>query len=370
MLTRDLINNLCAKLDHEDKAPLIVKKLVQENWLEKVEDLQYVPSSRFERWEVPLKLIDEIDDYVIESEANAFTNGVSAWVNYSLRPAFDHYMSGPIVSQIEWLRDDAEKRNTPDLWAAKQMQRWYRRRKRRREQEKDAQLMSLALMESNSNDEFSRLSDKENEKRRRQRAIARIRVAVRAWVERKREKTGDPKGRSKGKDEDSKRGSLKGDNRSAAEGGTGLAALLLHHSAGTAKECEVSRLLQKVFQAARHGAKDESEIYLHRLVTQNWIEQIDDLELVEDKHYADWNFPEKIVVVLKQELREHREENGLHLGERAASVGNCAVATVVDIYAWTHNLLFGEGNDDESDGRSPSPKAGRAAAKSDRTRRL
>lgn len=368
MLTRDLIHTLCSKLDHEDKSTLIIKKLVQENWLEKVEDLHYVPRSRLERWEVPLKLVDEIYDFVIEQEANAFSNGVSAWVNYSLRPTIDHYMSGPIASNIEWLRDDAEKRNNPDVWAAKRMQRWYRRRKRRRLQEKDSQLMTLALMEANDSSEFSRLDDKENYRRRRERAMVKIRIAVRAWVTRLREKkrrgqATSSKGRGKGKDDGAKQNS-----QSADTGCPGLAVLLLRHSEGKAKDCEVRRLLLKVFQVVKHGEEDKNLIFLHRLVTQNWIEEMDDLELIEDKHYEEWQFPEKVVVLLKQELREHREKNGLNIGERARDVGSCAATGAMELYTWGQNLIFGDPEDNDSESGTLSP-GGKAAPKS-RTRRL
>jgi len=453
MLTRDLIRDLCAKLDHEDKTSLIVKKLVQDNWLEKVEDLHYVPRSRLEHWQVPLKLIEEVYDFVIETEATAVTTGISAFVNYSLRPTIDQYMSGPIYSHVEWLRDDAEKRNNPDVWAAKRMQRWYRRRKRRRLQEKDVQLMTLALMECNDSKDFKNVNRKENTKRCQQRAAEKIEVAMRLWTMRWRAKRryqkavsckdfeitvqdgalgflprGVPpervfvnsvdadtfsarqglrpedelvavngqnisdmtirelkgplsrrpvsltfrrsevveKEKLQGKGEAGgrlgNRGSLKSDLSSSTGGG--LADLLLRHSAGHARDCEVSRLLHRVFGVAKQGAEGTNEVYLHRLVTQNWIEEIEDLNLVEDKHYEDWNFPEKIVVVLKQELAEYQAANGLNIVEQAASARVCIVSSASDLYAWGCSLIFGE-----DDGAASSDSGGKRVV-SQRTRRL
>lgn len=158
------------------------------------------------------------------------------------------------------------------------------------------------------------------------------------------------------------RGSLKSDPNSSAGGG--LADLLLRHSAGHARDCEVTRLLHRVFGVAKQGVEGTNEVYLHRLVTQNWIEEIEDLNLVEDKHYEDWNFPEKIVVVLKQELAEYQAANGVNIAEQAASAGVCVVASASDLYAWGCSLIFGE-----DDGAASSDSGGKRVV-SQRTRRL
>lgn len=374
MLTRDLINNLCVKLDHEDKSPLIVKKLVTENWLEKVDDLRYVPKSRLEHWQVPLRLVDEIFDYIVETEADALTHGVSHWLNYSFRPTVDQYVKGPVWSTMEYLRKDAEKRRDPEAWAKKVLEGWVRRLKQRRRQEYEQRLLAEALMESNSKEDFCRLSEKDHENRRRKRAYARIGAAVKVW----REKRKAQKGRGKGSErtslvkQDPRKGSgghSTADQREhAVARPSGLGCLLVRHSEGKPKDCEVSRLLLATLQAAHHADQDCQD-YVHRLVTMNWIEQLEDLELVEDRHWESWAFPEKIVILLKQELREHQESNSTKFQEVAVSVGNGAANGACEVVSCVTNWIYG--NNDEDD-RKDSLKRGSISSDepSGRTRRI
>mmetsp|Transcript_50354 Transcript_50354/g.79801 ORF Transcript_50354/g.79801 Transcript_50354/m.79801 type:complete len:457 (+) Transcript_50354:44-1414(+) len=415
MLTRDLIRNLCSKLGHDDAAPIIIKKVVAENLLDKVDDLRYVPRSRVEHWEVPLKLVDEIYDFVIDVEATALASGASAWVNYTLRPTLNQYIIGPIGSTLEALRDSAMKRKYPERWAARRILNWYRYRKRERAKLRDQLKMSKALRGFDTRNDFRRLSDRDSESRRRQRAKDRIRRAVRAWVERRRshlQGAMDPEKMS-AKDIDAlkaRHGSLDfqilgceaevwishqrggseqiGRLKLAAEASEdryyaslivlrdvmqkevarpsetetiaaeniaaasslihapGLASAFVRMSEGKVKDCDVSKLLFRVCQ--KLNLNDEEVLtYFHKLVTQNWIEGIDDLDLVADKHWEAWRFPEKIVILLKQELREHQESQNSRATDVILSVGT----GIRDMASVASSWIFGSG-DDNDDGSS------------------
>lgn len=119
----------------------------------------------------------------------------------------------------------------------------------------------------------------------------------------------------------------------------GLAASLVRMGDGKVKDCDVSTLLFGICQSLK---LDNEELlpYFHKLVTQNWIEKIDDLDLVEDRHWEAWQFPEKIVILLRQELLEQQESRRLQVADVAISIGNM----VSGVTGW----LFGSGDDGES----------------------
>jgi hypothetical protein len=338
MLTRDLIRNLCSKLGHDDAATTIIKKVVAENLLDKVDDLRYVPRSRLEHWEVPLKLVDEMFDFVIDTEATALASGASAWVNYSFRPALNQYLTGPIGSTFELLRDQALKKKDPETWAVKRLQRFFRRRMREKSKQRDELLMSKALRGYDTRGDFRRLKDEDNEARRRNRAEARIRRVVRAWVERRRAQK-----KTSRADGFEPRGSVKGGSMDSIEAGNGLAASFVRMSGGKVKDCDVSKLL---FGVCRKLKLEDEEVlnYFHKLITQNWIEDIDDLDLVDDQHWEAWRFPEKIVILLKQELREHQMNNSVSATDVALNVRD----GVRDMASVVSSWLFGA--EDDSDG--------------------
>jgi hypothetical protein len=328
MLTRDLIRDLCTKLDHEDAAAAIVKKVVSENMLNKVDDLRYVPRSRLENWEVPLKLVDAMFDSAIDVEVDDIASGVSDWVNYSLPTAMDQYVKGPISTAFKKLRDDSEKRQNITEWAAKKLQRAYRRYKYRKDQMREDAIMSKAMKELDTQNDFRRLNDKDNEARRRKRAEARIKIAVRRWRERRKVNGRAPKGADQSV---AARASLVSNRRFSASASlafqSGLAISLVRLSGGKVRDCQVSKLLHNICRALRQDGED-SLPFFHKLVTQNWIEELDDLALVEDPHWEAWGFPEKMVILLKQELYEHQERKRPKIAEVAqgvaVSVGNAA----------------------------------------------
>lgn len=347
MKTQELIRSLCLKLGHEDAATAIVKKIVGENWLEEAEDLAGVARVTLERWEVPLKLVDEIDDYMLDTKATAISSGVSAWVNYTARPALVR-MTG-ISGAMETLRRDAEKRNYPETWAARRLQRWWRRRKN----ERDQRLLQKALRSSLSAEDFKRPTERETERVRRARAEEKIRQAVRQWVERRRAAKNSQKGRGKsgssasaaaarstpqGKSQASPGARLSLRSEDGSERGTAsnsLAAALLRMSRGEVRPCEMALAAKRVVAAM---GRDEKEMmpHIHRLVTQNWLEELDDLDLVEDRHWQAWGMPEKFVMSLRDEAWQQRSYFGQGLTNLAskANEGPSICERVQELLGW------------------------------------
>merc|ERR1712129_205261 len=78
-------------------------------------------------------------------------------------------------------------------------------------------------------------------------------------------------------------------------------------SKGRLLECETTDLLVKL-GSEMGRQRDEMAPHIHRLVTLNWLEDIDDLLLVEDRHWTDWDLPERLVLQIKAELAGRRED--------------------------------------------------------------
>eukprot|EP00434_Breviolum_minutum_P030579 symbB.v1.2.027041.t1/scaffold2746.1/size71737/10 len=182
----DLLKNLCSELQKDAFAGTLIKKLVGEHWLEKVEDLRYVPQHRLESWGVPLKLIDEIYDFLAENEADEGAHDVNAYMNYTLRPAMQSYLT-PSIS-FSKLRDDAEKRRQPQTWAAKRLQRWFRHRQQQRARKPvitEDQVLSWV-----EDEDFFKPDAGKSQEMREKRAMQSLKKGVARWRARKtREKT-------------------------------------------------------------------------------------------------------------------------------------------------------------------------------------
>ncbi|CAJ1337340.1 unnamed protein product [Effrenium voratum] len=290
-LTKDLIKNLCAELQKDEYAGTLIKKLVGEHWLEKVEDLRYVPSTRLEGWGVPLKLIDEIYDFLAENEADEGAHNVNAYVNYTLRPAMQSYMT-PSIS-FNKLRDDAEKRRQPTVWAAKRLQRWFRHRQQQRARRPvitEDQVLSWV-----EDDDFFKPDAGKSQELREKRAKESLKKGVTRWRQRKaREKAEGVSGLQRQPPADPFLAKI------VATCANTIPAFLAQRAATEPKDCEVSQLF-KEFAKTLSQAQEDVKPYIHRLVTINWIEEKEDLALVEDRHWESWAIPEKLVVLAKIE---------------------------------------------------------------------
>eukprot|EP00435_Cladocopium_sp_Y103_P019474 s3_g4.t1 len=310
----DLLKNLCSELQKDAFAGTLIKKLVGEHWLEKVEDLRYVPQHRLESWGVPLKLIDEIYDFLAENaawiavdEADEGAHNVNAYMNYTLRPAMQSYLTPSIT--FSKLRDDAEKRRQPQTWAAKRLQRWFRHRQQQRARKPvitEDQVLSWL-----EDDDFRTPDAGKSQDIREKRAMESLKKGVVRWRARKaREKAEGLNGPQKKP--------LPADPFLAKIVETSpntIPAFLAQRAAATPRDCEVYQLFIQ-FGNSLHQSEEEMRPYVHRLVTINWIEEKEDLSLVEDRHWDAWAIPEKLVVLAKLEAgktggpKKNFRENG------------------------------------------------------------
>lgn len=444
METQTLVEGLCSELGHPEAASSVVKKLVVDNWLDKADDLSCVPRTRLEGWGAPLKLIDELYEFLTDQDATQALNGASAFVKYNVRPFTD--AADPRALLTVW-RDDALKRQKPDEWAARRLQYWFRRRQEAKLQDLARPATDEVVNDWLDGQEFSSLSEEEIERRRLKRADEafkkHISTFVKLWRERKRQEsmaigsgqvsvvgvknlkagvtnphcTIDVPGRPDSRltvtigedalmdvsvsgrrqarvqvgdaievevwEKDSRgrkaevlgKASLKvGREHFRPTGwrqelqlslpGTRLALrkssiTLLVESAqaqrcarvtdmpgeplkgiaiavarihkGQPKSCPVTELL---YRLGRELKRHDNEItpLIHRLVTVNWLEQIADLNLAQDRHWEAWGFPEKLVVMIKAEVREQQEDLFYRQWE---NVQERVASNVASMWAWT-----------------------------------
>lgn len=270
----------------------MIKKLVGEHWLEKVEDLRYVPQHRLESWGVPLKLIDEIYDFLAENEADEGAHDFNAYVNYTLRPTMQSYLTPSIT--FSKLRDDAEKRRQPRTWAAKRLQRWFRHRQQQRARKPvitEDQVLSWV-----EDGDFFKPDAGKSQETREKRAKESLKKGVARWRARKAREKAE---------------GLSGPQQRAPPADSFLAkivetspntipAFLAQRAAAKPRDCEVYQLFTE-FGNKLNQSEEEMRPYVHRLVTINWIEEKEDLVLVEDRHWDAWAIPEKLVVLAKIE---------------------------------------------------------------------
>ncbi|CAE7168346.1 for [Symbiodinium pilosum] len=275
-------------------AGTLIKKLVGEHWLEKVDDLRYVPKSRLEGWGVPLKLIDEVYDFLEENDADEGAHNVNAYVNYTLRPAVQGFT--PSISFTK-LRDDAEKRRHPKTWAARRLQRWFRNRQRQRARRPlvtDDQVLSWV-----EDGDFFKPDSGKSKEMREKRAKESLKKGVARWRERKlREKAQGIRGpQARPPPADPFLAKI------AATSPNTIPAFLAQRAAAQPRKCEVSELFSE-FGKTLNQSDEELRPYVHRLVTINWLEEKEDLMLVEDRHWEAWAIPEKLVVLAKKEAEK------------------------------------------------------------------
>lgn len=314
MKTKDLLKSLCENLGHADCVGFLAKKLCNEHWLDKADDLRYVPRARLEGWGVPLKLVAEIYQTLEEQEVSWNVNGISAYINYTVRPAVS---STAPFAYFSKLKDDELREKNPEEWAARRLQGRWRTRKMFKARQADALASVL------SSKDFGRKSEEQMHEVRRKRAEDKLRRLVRLWRARR--------AFNKGREVLKKAKAL--DKEAAdvlamvgASGEDGVASSLVGGSVelhivqawldkgGKLKDCEVSRLLRQIGNELEREPDDITP-HIHRLVTINWLEDVEDLELVEDRHWTQWDMPEQLVVRIKSVLLEKTE------GSIYASVG-------------------------------------------------
>eukprot|EP00931_Biecheleriopsis_adriatica_P083716 TRINITY_DN57381_c0_g1_i1.p1 TRINITY_DN57381_c0_g1~~TRINITY_DN57381_c0_g1_i1.p1 ORF type:complete len:311 (+),score=75.76 TRINITY_DN57381_c0_g1_i1:65-997(+) len=295
-LTKDLLRNLCTELEKDDCAPILVKTLVGKNWLQQVDDLKQVPPTRLEGWGVPLKLIDEIYEFLLESEADEDLHILNSYINYTVRPALQSVSNYSPTNVILGLSDSALKRQQPRTWAARKLQRWFRNRQARRARKPlvtDQEVLSWV-----EDGEFLSKKDPAKEQERREkRAKEALAKGVARWRERKaREKR-------EGRPARVLKDTLPTDPfllQIVKNNPETIPAQLAKRAAAKPLACEVTELFVE-FGKTLNQTEDEMRPYIHRLVTINWLEQKEDLRLIEDRHWELWAIPEKLVVLAKEQ---------------------------------------------------------------------
>eukprot|EP00927_Polykrikos_kofoidii_P033727 TRINITY_DN28554_c0_g1_i1.p1 TRINITY_DN28554_c0_g1~~TRINITY_DN28554_c0_g1_i1.p1 ORF type:complete len:382 (+),score=83.62 TRINITY_DN28554_c0_g1_i1:127-1272(+) len=288
--TKEFVQKLCDQLGHAEGAAPCVKKLVNDHWLHDFDDLRRVPRQRFERWGFPLKLIDEVCEALLDADTNAAVSSMQAYVNYSLKPSLAWFSGASILDS---LRSDAARRRDPEEWAAKKLQHAFRRWQRRKEQAANESFM-LAIAESIDENEVCRLQGAQHEEVRRKRAEEKLRRMVRRWKLRK--------ARGQSSSTEFQADSIKHLLASCSSGaGSLVVATSARETHGSLRECEVTELLRR-FAWKMNRPWDEILPYAHRLVTFNWLESFEDLAIVEDRHWDEWDVPERLVVMVKVEI--------------------------------------------------------------------
>lgn len=328
-----LIRKLCHELGHEEGAAPCVKRIVQEHWLEKVEHLRRVPKSRFERWGIPLKLADELEDLFTEVDADDQLHNMQAYVNYTVRPTLQQFAGS--ANPFANLKEDAEKRRNPKNWAAKKIQRNFRRRKEE-EKRMETERLEQALLVMVDSKEVSVMSDDKSQELREKRALEKIRRAVRRWKARKK---------TSGLSIRASFTSIHVEdltdyyNMCPAGAGSAVVAVEARQCMGALKDCEVTTLLKRFAKKMQREWEDIMP-YAHRIVTFNWIEKMQDLDLIEDRHWDEWDFPELLVVLIKAEV----EANGrpgmkaaacsCFTGTASCCIGDCVGACCDALSGW------------------------------------
>jgi len=323
--TKELIEKVCKHLGHEEGAKPCIKKLVAEQWLVTVEDLRRVPRLRLEKWGVPLKLVDELCEFMIDAEATAAVNSTFAYINYNVRPSLQLMAVG---GMFDSLREDAERRRNPRVWAARKLQTAFRRwQKNKSKRESEAFLASLRG--SLSKNDFCRKSDEEAAIVRERRASDKIRRLVRRWKTQRQDEADCD--RMSQMSMFSVHSEWMEEFMAMCPSGAGslVVPAAMRMCRGELKDCEVTRLLQRLAGKLRRPW-DEFVPYVHRLVTFNWIETCEDLNLIDEHHWMEWDFPEGLVVLIKEEVTAMSKPGfRAAAGSALMGAGNCIIGDAV-----------------------------------------
>lgn len=282
--TGDLVAQLCAEIGHDEASKLCIKKLVQEHKLTDLAELSEIPRERVESWGIPLKLVALMYEELDDDTATVIANNISSFVNYSLRIKVAQLQSGAVEL---W-----QKNGNPEEWATLKIQRNYRRRKQRqRDLEERAALAweEDVLEEDASEDKVLRMNEEEKYALRKHRAEEKLRRFIRRYKERQKASP----------------------FHKAAAGHVPVASLdlpeAIERAAGeNIPDCDVAKLLQKIAdemskKMGGDNAQAEIDKQISRIVRQNWIQEVVDIDLVHPRHWKAWGTDEHVQERLKKE---------------------------------------------------------------------
>jgi len=302
--TAQLIQDLCEEIGHADGAVPCVKKIVQENQLDELDKLHYVPARVLEDWGVPLKLCHLMYDHLHEQSADDIVGGVNSFVNYSLRPSVLRAAGGAL--------DFMQKRADPETWAALRLQRWFRRRKQQKDLATLRQMEVLAAAQSAlDKKEFRNLSESKRREMRKARAEDTLRLFVRRWKARRAAR------QSAGKAAKAGGRKLSFDDVD----GIDLVNSLSRLSTGKESSCEVAEMLYKM--AGEVLQQREVDEQVQHLVVENWLEDVSDIALVRDRHWKAWRTP---VVAQRRMLDAMTRETVISKMEKSRHSCQCVVS--------------------------------------------
>eukprot|EP00927_Polykrikos_kofoidii_P004683 TRINITY_DN11854_c0_g2_i1.p1 TRINITY_DN11854_c0_g2~~TRINITY_DN11854_c0_g2_i1.p1 ORF type:complete len:438 (-),score=79.82 TRINITY_DN11854_c0_g2_i1:189-1502(-) len=289
--TADFLKSVCNDIGHEEGVACITKKIVHDKLVVSLADLKSLPFEQLEDWGLPLKLIAHIVDKFKGDAATEYYNSVQSKINYGLRPAMARMQS----NAVNLLQKNAK----PEEWAVLKLQRAYRRKKARlAAEEKEAERLAQAEEEKKlledllDDDDFQKLDDDAAFELRKKRAIELIRSAVRGWKDRRRLKL---EGKVPARLGDAFSNTVK-----AAKAQWSLTRM--PDVTEPVKDCEVSTLLREIGVEQLGLPEDDVTSYAHRIVTLNWIEEAEDLDFIEPRHWQTWKVPP----ALANKVRERR----------------------------------------------------------------
>lgn len=257
-----------------------------------------------------MKLIHAIWAYLEDHAAQANLASMSAFINYTLRPTVAAY--GPAAA-VSFMKDKFNRHSNPEEWAARKLQGYFRCRQARRARLKDEALDKLEPME------YKRLSPEQSFELRKSRAEAKLRKLVHRWRHNRAVRLaklgpgGEHMRRSQRRvSHNVKLTAAVPVIQLTANAGAVGANLIFDHcvavSKGRIKDCEVTEMIRSIADELGR-TREELDGLIHRLVTMNWLEAVDDLEFVADRHWTSWEVPEKVAQVIKQKLLERTTDH-------------------------------------------------------------
>lgn len=292
--TRDLMQYLCTNLGHDDAASECTKVIACAHGIETADELKGFSKEQLSNFGLPVKLVAAISNFYSEHETDAAVKAMVSFYSYTVRPFLD---GNVVVAAFRDVRTNYLKNNNIEEWAAIKMQRAWRRmrfRKSRILEEVQGRLLDA---------DFSRKTPEEASRMRQLRAENTIRKFVRRWKDRQ----------AKSKDTQTKKRYSKvlpnPKNPAAANKNFNVDIGIVEHCLSVSDEpldCKVSDFLRQLGHNAGRS-EEEIENLLICVVTCNWLEDLDDLNLVEPHHWVMWKVPVKLSWTVDQAVQERQE---------------------------------------------------------------
>jgi len=296
---REILDDMCSQLGHPECAKHCVKVLCCRHWFAFARELEYVQDHCLVSWGLPLMLVVTLKKTIIEISKKERVSQTYGYLNYTIRPFIA--TSGP-ARFVSWASERYEKHQDVEVWAARKLQRKWRCRQalkrleehKSKKSEQIAKAMTLQLTKEQKEDK----------------ARAMLSALVPKWRERqdrKLKKTANGARKAASVDAKVLTGtSIKGLTSSGELLQNNIAAEFVIYGS-IVPDCEVTRLVKKIVGCVGQD-KNDSVLYIHRLVTLNWLEDLDDLQNVDDETWVRWEIPYAMVQEIKIALETRPAE--------------------------------------------------------------